>query len=425
MKQIGGDGKPSRTSAVSLEDFTGFSRKFLRINCFTLSTASRTKSGDGLVKVIFSDIFFWFSTINVCLFVSFSAVSALKASLSMAAFTFSLPLLSSTSLVVVKCLTIYFNKVNIAELLNKIKEFFPKENEQQKYDIKRYHKNYILFARIYAFLFMVPCLCVMAIPFISLISSGNKSLPLNIWLPFDYEHNVIYVIAYLWTIWACSNSVLLLIAIDTLMFVLITLLSMELDILKIDLVNLKASWNSKIDRQTGKLIKRHNDLIECCGMLEKTFSPSFLFNFLQSSFVICLTAFQYTTSTDITQRIFNGSYCTAILNQILLLCYFGQKVIDASQNISVGAYDSGWDQTKNMKVKKAMMRVMERAQKPTILTAMNFQDISLESFTSVRTNNFLSNFRSTNIFFADSRLSLFLLHPFERVSFEEVICVII
>lgn len=374
-----------KCDTVLFEEFMGFSNIFFKINTFTFSSISNSKSRQENLTILLSDLFFWLSTINVCLFVSFSAVEALRESLNMVALTFSLPLLSSLSLVVVKCSTVYFNKSTISELLNRLKLIFPEERQvQRKYDIKSYHNSYILFARIYAFLFMVPCFCVMVIPLIGLISSGHKSFPLNIWLPFQYESNLIYVSVYLWTIWACSNSVLLLIAVDTFMFMLITLVSMELDILKVDIINLKTCWNSKIDQQTAELIKRHNNLIECVRMLEKIFSPSFLFNFLQSSFVICLTAFQYSTSTDTIQSVFNGSYCTAILNQILLLCYFGQKLIDASGRIADAAYDSGWDAIENMKVKKSMKRIIERAQTPTKLTAMSFKDISLHSFTSVR-----------------------------------------
>lgn len=386
MKPIAWENRNLNSENVLLEDFSAFSKSFFKINTFTLSTVSKGKSRTENIKILLSDGFFWFSTINVCLFVAFSAVNALQESLNMVALTFSLPLLSSLSLVVVKCSTVYFNKSNIVDLLDRIKQVFPKdEKDQRKYEIKSYYKSYLRFARIYAFLFMVPCFCVMTIPLISLISTGQRALPLNIWLPFEHEKsNAVYLIVYLWTIWTCSNSVLLLIAVDTFMFVLITLVSMELDILKADLINLRNAWNSKIDRQIAELIKRHNELFECGKMLENIFSPSFLYNFLQGSFVICLTAFQYSTSADTIQRIFNGSYCAAILNQTLLLCYFGQKVIDASENIAGGAYDCGWHEIENMKVRKAVKRIIERAQRPTKLTGMNFTDISLLTFTSVR-----------------------------------------
>lgn len=379
----------ARSKSILFENFIEFSDSFFKFVTFNLTTCSRTKSLRENLKIIFSDIFFWFSAINVCLFVTLSAANSLRKSFDMKAFTFAVPLLTSTSLVVVKCLTVYCNKRNISDILKYLKDIFPKNKLQQRnYKIKRYFRSYKIFATIYAFMFMVPCVCVMIIPLINLLSTGEKAFPLNTFIPFDFQHNVTYAITFLWTIWSCANSVIILIAIDTLMFVLITLISMEFDVLQIDLIGLKNVQSSAVEMRAEKLIQRHNDLIAYSGKLEKVFSPSFLYNFVQSSFVICLTAFQYTTSSEATQLLFNGSYCAAILNQIWLLSFFGQKVINASERVGDGAYGSGWENTDNVKVRKAVMMTIQRAQRPTKLTAMNFTEISLTSFTSVKHLNF-------------------------------------
>lgn len=373
-----------KVKTVQFEEFISFSQTFFKFVTFEFPEISKAKNHREHIKILLSDIFFWFSSINVCLFVSLSAVSALSKSFDMKALTFSMPLLTSTSLVVVKCLTVYCNKGNISDILKHLKGVFPKEKAKQiKYNIRSYFQSYKLFARIYAFLFMVPCVCVMAIPLITLASSGRKTFPLNTWIPFSSERDEVYAVAYLWTIWSCANSVIILIAIDTLMFVLITLISMEFHVLRVDFMDLKNVEGTKVMKETGKLIQRHNDLIEYSGKLENIFSPSFLYNFVQSSFVICLTAFQYTTSSEASQFLFNGSYCAAILNQIWLLCYFGQKVVDASEQISSGAYNCGWENINSVKVRKALIMVIERAQSTTRLTAMNFTEISLKSFTTV------------------------------------------
>lgn len=374
-----------KSNKILFEDFLSFSGQFFKFVTFKFSSFSKKKTSNENSKILLSDLFFWFSAFNVCLFVSLCAVSALKKSFDIAAFTFSMPLLTSTSLVIVKCLTVYCNKENISEVLDIMKIAFPKETlMQKKYNIKRYYKSYKLFAQVYAFLFMVPCFCVMALPLIELVRSGEKSFPLHMWLPFDSQRNEVYAVSLCWSVWACVNSVLILIAVDTLMFVLITLLSMEFDILTLDFKNMINTETPSIHKTAVELIQRHNNLIECSLKLERIFSPSFLYNFVQSSFVICLTAFQYTTSTEASQILFNGSYCIAILNQIWLLCYFGQKVIDSSENIASGAYNSEWEKIESLKLRKAIMIVIERAQTPSKLTAMNFTDISLKSFTTVK-----------------------------------------
>jgi odorant receptor len=223
----------------------------------------------------------------------------------------------------------------------------------------------------------------MLIPIVELLRTGRKTFPLNAWFPFETHDEKIYILLLVWTSWSCANSVIILIAIDTLMFVLITLISMKFKILKSDFLALKNFESSKVEDELRNLIHRHKNLINVSDKLQQIFSPSFLFNFVQSSFVICLTAFQYTTSSDATQFIFNGSYCAAILNQIWLLCYFGQKIIDSSENVEVGVYDCGWENFHSLKVRKALVTVIQRTQRPTRLTAMNFSEISLTSFTTV------------------------------------------
>lgn len=369
---------------IEFDDFIKFSKNFFRFATFDFATCSSDKSFYENLKIVLCDFFFWFSAFNVCLFVSLSAVAAMMKALDMNAFTFSMPLLTSVSLVIVKCSTVYWNKSNISEVISQMKSVFPKEKlKQKRYNIKSYFETYRLFARVYAVMFMVPCVCVMAIPLIKLVSSGSKSFPLNIWMPFEYERNEVYIIAFLWSVWACANSVLILIAMDTLMFVLITLVSMEFDILRIDFTNLTSAAKLNIEWQAGNFIQRHNNLIECTRKLEQIFSPSFLFNFVQSIFVICLTAFLYTKSSDPIQLIMNGSYCTAVLNQIFLICYFGQKIVDSTEKIAHAAYICGWETVSCPKVRRAMINVIQRAQKPVKLTAMNFADISFNSFTSV------------------------------------------
>lgn len=374
-----------RNDLVSIENFIEFSDNIFRFITFDFKTISRGRKPKENVKILLQDIFFWFSAINVCLFVSLSAVNTFKNSTGMKALTFAMPLLTSTSLVIVKCLTVYCNKSNISEILDSLKIIFPKGHKLQKnFKIERYLKSYKTFVRVYAFLFMVPCLSVIAIPLFKHASTGTTAFPLNIWLPIEFYRRDVYAVCFIWAIWSCLNSVIILIAIDTLMFVLITLISMEFDILEIDFMNLKSIGAPEVSKRARALIQRHNCLIALSVKLEKVFSPSFLFNFVQSSFVICLTAFQYTTSSEATQFLFNGSYCAATLNQIWLLCYFGQKIIDSSARVGNGAYDCSWENSLNLKVGKALIMILRRAQTSTKLTAMNFADISLQSFMNVR-----------------------------------------
>lgn len=414
MKSVAFSESSKEDEKIEFEDFLESYKKFFKFVTFTFVWPSEAENSKEKVKRLIKDVFFWFSVANVCLMVSLVAVSAFRQSTGLSALTFAVPLVTSVTNMTVKCLTVYCFKTDISQLLNKIECNFPMKKVYRKHRVAEYLKNYKRFVRLYTFLFIMPCLSVIAIPLIKLFSTGQRSFPLDLWMPLSIHRTDVYAIAYLWCIWTCTNSVIVLIAIDSLMFVLITLISMEFDILKIDFLALKHTNRSAVERQTFELVQHHSELIECSGRLERIFSASFLYNFVQSSFVICLTAFQYMTSSEASQLLFNGSYCAAILNQVWLLCYFGQKIIDSSEGIAEGAYGCDWEWNENLPLQRALMVVIERAQTPVKLTAMNFTDVSLKSFKSVTVNFVVIAADSRRALLADFNDVLFLLYNAAR-----------
>lgn len=376
--------KVFRGSLIEFEDFTSYCERIFKTFAFTLDQVSSAKTAKDKVEIILKDFFFWFTVINVLVMIFLVAAAAVNKSLEFSAMTSTIAIVTSGCNVGVKSCTVYFNKSSIVKVLSYTRSDFPIKQNHKRYRVSRYLKNYKKFAKLYTVLFATPCLSAMVIPLIKLFSSGEKTFPLNIWMPFDTDSDKLYAVAYLWSVWACTFSVVVLVAIDSLMFVLITLVSMEFDILKLDFLALNTAEKSKAEQQARELIQRHSNLIECSKSLEKVYSPSFLYTFLQGSFVICLTAFQYMASSEATALMFNGSYCAAILNQILLVCYFGQKIIDSSGNIADSVYNCGWERIQSDNLRKALMLVVLRGQKPVKLTALNFMDVSLPSFRSVR-----------------------------------------
>jgi hypothetical protein len=190
------------------------------------------------------------------------------------------------------------------------------------------------------------------------------------------------------------------------MYLLMTLISMELDNIKLFYFGL-ASKANKVDAKLRKLIKNHVALIDCSRRVEEVFSPLFLFSFVQSSVVVSLLAVSSSTSIEPLKLIFNASYCAAMLNQIWLLCFFGQKLIDSSEKVAEGAYESGWEDLKS-RTRRSLVLVMVRGQQPVKLTAMNFKTISLKSFTAVK--NFEKSSDVFSFSFIDPASNLFIFH---------------
>lgn len=385
MPSITSENSSVKSDAIVLEDFLEFSEFFFKVVCLKVTRCSTSKCFKEKVKILLCDAYFWFSALNSYLFIALGAVTTLQKSSKLSALTASLPLLTSLSMIIVKCLTIYGNKSRICDICDILRRGFPYE----KNNTESYLRRSSLFGRIYAVSIILPSFVLTVIPVFELLTNGAWKFPLNISFPFDTQRVDVYLLSYLWTVYGCFNGATLFIATDTFTFSLITLISMEFDTLNDDFERIpKFIEATQLDDELKKLIHRHEELLACTRRLASIFSPSFLCNIVQSSFVLCLTAFQYMTSTEATQFLFYALYCAAMLNQIWLSCYFGQKVINSSERVAHGAYASGWEIMKSLSAKRAIMRVIQRAaQRPARLTAMNFTDISLTSFMTVKYRN--------------------------------------
>jgi hypothetical protein len=69
--------------------------------------------------------------------------------------------------------------------------------------------------------------------------------------------------------------------------------------------------------------------------------------------------------------------------QIFLLCFYGTKLANVGMKVAEAAYDSGWHEMKEKKVRTAVELIILRSQKPSFLTAGKFVKISLENFQTV------------------------------------------
>jgi len=117
--------------------------------------------------------------------------------------------------------------------------------------------------------------------------------------------------------------------------------------------------------------------------LEEIFSFSIMINFLGSSIFFCLVAFELTVGVSPEMFVkYMGLLVTSII-QMWLLCFYGQKLIDASEKVADEAYNSDWYETDNKHIKRAVQLIMIRSRRPTCLTTLKFSKISMEAFSTV------------------------------------------
>lgn len=298
----------------------------------------------------------------------------------------SIPNIVTSVMIGSKFMIVHFRKAEIWQIEQDLKVFFVRRvGENSKYKIKTYFDGYQKIMKVYGltiFSLFVPIF----MPVFTYIFKGHMELPVKYWFPFDAFRPTNFPFALMWMEFNNWYYCLFLLACDSLLYALITIIAMEFDILKDDLLNLKFPPKHERVGMIKSFTERHNKLMELGDKLQNIFSLTFLFSLVISSFVLCFIAFQLSTTKDMSVYGFFVPYFLMTTGQVLLLCFYGHKMVDSSEAVVDGVYNCGWENFGDESFKRQLILILLRAQRAQKLTAMNFSDVTLESFTTVSFN---------------------------------------
>ena len=293
---------------------------------------------------------------------------------------------SAVSFITVKGLILFLRKDNIREILEGLKTLFESRDNGHEKPVKMilFFVGHNRVMKIYAAIFIsVNLVCVVF--WLPYLTNGSVYFLTNFWFPFDENNVTMFPFVQLWTQWITYLTSSFLVASNSLIYALVTIISMEFDLLKKDLKFIKLKTKNELSINMACFIDRHNKLFEISEKVKFVFEPIFLFNFLISSFIMCVASFQLlSTLSDSLTYMIDIVYLATFASQIWLLCSLGQKLINSSLAVSDEIYGCNWTDLDDNKFKKQLIIVMVRAQRPMKLTAMGFVDISLETFAAVK-----------------------------------------
>ena len=296
----------------------------------------------------------------------------------------SIPNIATLSTLWIKVITTFLHKNDLQKIFVQLRNLFARRAEESKnHKVKGYLDTYHRVVKTYGATFLIGSLQNF-VPIIPFFFYGTMSLSVKSWYPFDEHQPKNFIFAWVWINYIICSGLLLLLATDSLLYGLITVIVMEFDILNQDIKSIRFTPSHERQKKTESFVSRHNELLDICERLQNIYSFTFLIIFVITSMILCFVFFQISTASDIITAGFYISYAAVMGGQVLLLCFFGQKLTDASESINNGIYDCGWEDFNDHGYKKQFILVMIRAQKMTRLTAMKFVSISLESFTTVR-----------------------------------------
>lgn len=257
-----------------------------------------------------------------------------------------------------------------------------REGNNSKYKPKRYLDEYHFIMKIYASFFTLLTL-PLTFPIFSYLLLGIKKLSINYYVPFDPYASHNYPFALFWINFFGYTYLTFMLSADTLLYAVITVISMEFDILKADIVDISSASHNKAEKLKD-LVWRHNKLFDIADKLQSIYQLLFLVSFVLSSMVMCYIAFMMSISGDFEAHIFYGILLVIIGVQVLLLCFYGQMIAESSSAVADEISHCNWEDFDDLKLAKHLVLIMMRAQRPKYLTAMGFFNVELATFSKVR-----------------------------------------
>lgn len=309
------------------------------------------------------------------------AISIVLKTSNLKVLTENLTNMSGSIFVLFKVSRFVASQNEILEIMKQLEEDFPSTLVQMvKYNTREHLQTFKIFQKMYLAGSFGFFLSYGITPTLEEQGSRAQRFPVDVWIPFDAFHPFVFESVYLLLAFVSLNIITLKIVTDNMIFGIMFITQKKFEILKADLIELESYLHSVRKEKFKSLIQRHAKLIETVEKFEKVTTPIFLYNFTESSFIICFIGFQVFTAKHMHEFINFTLMMFLVLIQVLLLCIGGQKIIDSSKEIAIAVYELNWYENMNNEERRSLMMIMIQSQKMCRLTAGKFAKISLKSF---------------------------------------------
>lgn len=252
--------------------------------------------------------------------------------------------------------------------------------------------------------------------------------------PFDPYQGYWIVVVQLWEGWRVVGSTVILSAITVLLGTIIMQIVLQFRILAKSLAALdlhSAATYHRDLQQLTILVQKHNELLRLAQDIQDAYSFSLLVNYLLSSVVICVFSFLIASIRDPSNLIIFFNHLFAFVSYNFTYSVFGQQLIDnvrvngdrqtkqqlykmyihifQSTIIADAAYQCNWFGS-DLRVRKLLLRVMLRGQRPATLSGLGFFVVGFQSQAKVSVSySHLTNTKSCSLQIMGTSYSYFTL----------------
>nr|AJF23796.1 olfactory receptor OR27 [Planotortrix octo] len=221
---------------------------------------------------------------------------------------------------------------------------------------------------------------------------GNGTIPypeiMSSWFPFDKTKGVGYWIAIVEHSLICFYGGGIVANYDANAVALMSFFCGQLELLS---ANCKAIFGdgsglvsySEAMNRIKECHLHHLSLIKYSKILNSLLSPVLFIYVIICSLMICASASQLTNqSTTTMQRIWVAEYLVALIAQLFLYCWHGNKVFFMSERVDRGVYESEWWQC-GVRLRRCVLLLGGQLRRTILFAAGPFSTLTVATFVAI------------------------------------------
>uniref|UniRef100_A0A0K8TUA5 Odorant receptor n=1 Tax=Epiphyas postvittana TaxID=65032 RepID=A0A0K8TUA5_EPIPO len=206
------------------------------------------------------------------------------------------------------------------------------------------------------------------------------------WVPFDKNTVSGSIAAYVIQSFAAIYGGGWITSFDTNAIVMMVFFRAELELLKRDSVAIFGSEFALVSEEEAKrrlkeCYKRHVDLVRYSSLFDSCLSPIMMLYMFVCSVMLCVTAYQITSETNVMQMLLQVEYLVFGVSQLFLYCWHSNDVFYNSQELVRGPFESVW--WKRSVLRKDLAILMAQFRTRIVFSAGPFAKLSLPTFVSI------------------------------------------
>nr|UTN00916.1 odorant receptor [Semanotus bifasciatus] len=140
--------------------------------------------------------------------------------------------------------------------------------------------------------------------------------------------------------------------------------------------------DSTITAHVNRCVKYHITIIDFADQTNDAFSMVMLVHITWTSFIISVLGFEIIMETNYSNSFRFAMHLVGWLGMLFLVCFYGQILMDNSADIAKAVYDTQW-YTKSPSIRRNLVLILLRAQRPLVLKAAGLKIMSLATFLGV------------------------------------------